>query len=72
MAVRVTTLKGTAAGIYYTHELGLGLGLYYARDEEPPGRWVGEQAEDLGIAWRRAAEQSPGRAVLPFDRATRR
>ena len=24
MAVRVTTLKGTAAGVYYTHELGLG------------------------------------------------
>jgi conjugative relaxase-like TrwC/TraI family protein len=40
-------LKGTAAGIYYTHELGLGL--YYAREEEPPGRWVGQQADDLGL-----------------------
>ena len=49
MAVRVTTLKGTAAGVYYTHELGLGLGLYYAREEEPPGRWVGQQADALGL-----------------------
>ena len=49
MAVRVTTLKGAAAGLYYTHELALGLGLYYSREEEPPGRWVGQQAEALGL-----------------------
>ena len=47
--VRVTTLKGTAAGIYYTHELGLGLGVYYTQGEEPPGRWVGAQADALGL-----------------------
>ena len=47
MTVRVTTLKGVGAGEYYTHELDVGS--YYSCEEEPPGRWLGGQADDLGV-----------------------
>jgi conjugative relaxase-like TrwC/TraI family protein len=46
MAVRVTTLKGAGAGVYYTRELELGR--YYIGDEER-GRWFGRQADALGL-----------------------
>ena len=55
MTVRVTTLKGPRAAWYYTHELRrelkreLDVGAYYTREEEPPGRWIGLQADDLGL-----------------------
>jgi conjugative relaxase-like TrwC/TraI family protein len=41
----VTTLKGAAAGVYYTQELGQ----YYLDAGEPPGQWFGAQAHDLGL-----------------------
>ena len=47
MTVKVTTLKGVGAGEYYTHDLGVGS--YYSREEEPPGRWLGGQADDFGL-----------------------
>ena len=46
MTVRVTTLKGTAAGRYYTEHLPS----YYLDGDEPPGRWWGRGAELLGLA----------------------
>ena len=55
MTVRVTTLKGPRAAWYYTHELRrelkpeLEVGAYYTREEEPPGRWIGMQAENFGL-----------------------
>ncbi len=46
MTVRVTTLKGPGAGLYYTRELrpelNQELGSYYTRDDEPVGRTNGE------------------------------
>jgi len=51
MTVRVTTLKGAGAGEYYTREVRreLEVGSYYTREEEPPGQWIGAQADDLGL-----------------------
>lgn len=45
MTVRVTTLKGTEAGRYYTERLPS----YYLDGGEPPGRWWGAAAGDLGL-----------------------
>ena len=45
MTARVTTLQGPSAGAYYVEkELG-----YYLDDGEPPGRWRGSAAGDLGL-----------------------
>ena len=46
MTVRVTTLKGAGAGRYYTEHLPS----YYLDGDEPPGRWWGEGAWDLGLS----------------------
>lgn len=46
MTVRVTTLKGVAAGRYYTERLPS----YYLDDDEPPGRWWGCGSGDLGLS----------------------
>jgi conjugative relaxase-like TrwC/TraI family protein len=46
VTVRVTTLKGTAAGRYYTEHLPS----YYLDGDEPPGRWWGRGADQLGLA----------------------
>ena len=46
MTVRVTTLKGTAAGRYYTEHLPS----YYLDGDEPPGRWWGRGAAILGLS----------------------
>lgn len=45
MTVRVTTLKGTMAGRYYTEQLPS----YYLDAGEPPGRWYGRGAAMLGL-----------------------
>ncbi|MGA7272196.1 MAG: MobF family relaxase, partial [Acidimicrobiia bacterium] len=45
MTVRVTTLKGADAGRYYTDRLPS----YYLDGGEPPGRWWGGGAGDLGL-----------------------
>ena len=45
MTVRVTTLKGTEAGRYYTEQLPS----YYLDAGEPPGRWFGRGAAQLGL-----------------------
>lgn len=45
MTVRVTTLKGSEAGRYYTHHLPS----YYLDGDEPPGRWWGKGADQLGL-----------------------
>ncbi len=45
MTVRVTTLKGTEAGRYYTEQLPS----YYLDSGEPPGRWFGHGAAELGL-----------------------
>ena len=45
MTVRVTTLKGAEAGRYYTERLQS----YYLDEGEPPGRWWGRGAADLGL-----------------------
>ncbi|HEU4319882.1 MAG TPA: MobF family relaxase [Acidimicrobiia bacterium] len=45
MTVRVTTLKGVAAGRYYTERLPS----YYLDGGEPPGRWWGRGAADLAL-----------------------
>ncbi len=45
MTVRVTTLKGAAAGRYYTEQLPS----YYLDAGEPPGRWYGNGAALLGL-----------------------
>lgn len=45
MTVRVTTLKGTGAGRYYTEHLPS----YYLDGDEPPGRWWGRGADRLGL-----------------------
>ena len=45
MTVRVTTLKGTEAGRYYTEQLPS----YYLDSGEPPGRWHGDGARMLGL-----------------------
>ena len=46
MTVRVTTLKGAEAGRYYTERLPS----YYLDGGEPPGRWWGAAAGNLGLA----------------------
>ncbi|NIA26004.1 MAG: relaxase domain-containing protein [Gammaproteobacteria bacterium] len=46
MTVRVTTLKGTGAGRYYTEHLPS----YYLDGDEPPGRWWGRGAHRLGLS----------------------
>jgi len=45
VTVRVTTLKGAAAGRYYTSHLPS----YYLDGDEPPGRWWGLATERLGL-----------------------
>ncbi len=45
MTVRVTTLKGAGAGCYYTEHLPS----YYLNGDEPPGRWWGRGADQLGL-----------------------
>lgn len=45
MTVRVTTLKGAEVGRYYTERLPS----YYLDGREPPGRWWGRGARDLGL-----------------------
>jgi len=45
MTGRVTTLKGTEAGRYYIDRLPS----YYLDGGEPPGRWWGQGAADLGL-----------------------
>jgi hypothetical protein len=44
--MRVTTLKGLDAGRYYTERLPG----YYLDGGEPPGRWWGSAAGDLGLS----------------------
>lgn len=46
MTVRVTTLKGTEAGMYYTERLPS----YYLDGDEPPGVWWGNAADRLGLS----------------------
>lgn len=46
MTARVTTLKGSAAGEYYVHELPN----YYLDSGEPRGVWLGKGAEALGLS----------------------
>ncbi len=45
MTVRVTTLNGVGAGRYYTEHLPS----YYLNGDEPPLRWWGRGADDLGL-----------------------
>jgi conjugative relaxase-like TrwC/TraI family protein len=45
VTVRVTTLKGSGAGRYYTEHLPS----YYLNGDEPPGRWWGQAADRLGL-----------------------
>jgi conjugative relaxase-like TrwC/TraI family protein len=45
VTVRVTSLKGAAAGAYYVSEVGA----YYLAAEEPRGRWFGDAADRLGL-----------------------
>ena len=45
MTVRVTTLKGAGAGVYYVEQLGR----YYLDAGEPAGEWLGAEAEHLGL-----------------------
>lgn len=45
MTVRVTTLKGSGAGVYYTERLPS----YYLDAGEPAGRWYGRGAALLGL-----------------------
>ncbi|HUP15111.1 MAG TPA: MobF family relaxase [Acidimicrobiia bacterium] len=52
MTVRVTTLKGAAAGRYYTSHLPS----YYLDGDEPPGRWWGLATERLGLNGEIAAD----------------
>ena len=45
MTVRVTTLKGAAAGVYYVEQLPS----YYLDAGEPAGTWRGAGASMLGL-----------------------
>ena len=45
MTVRVTTLKGPLAGVYYVEQLPS----YYLQAGEPRGRWLGRAADRLGL-----------------------
>jgi conjugative relaxase-like TrwC/TraI family protein len=53
MTVRVATLKGLEAGRYYTERLPG----YYLNGQEPPGRWWGRAAQDLGFSGEIDAEE---------------
>ncbi|MGH8946588.1 MAG: relaxase domain-containing protein, partial [Acidimicrobiia bacterium] len=53
MTVRVTVLKGIEAGRYYTERLPG----YYLDGGEPPGRWWGSAAQDLGLSGQIDAEE---------------
>jgi conjugative relaxase-like TrwC/TraI family protein len=46
VTVRVSTLKGAGAGRYYTERLPS----YYLDGDDPPGRWWGRGAGDLGLS----------------------
>jgi len=46
VTARVITLKGADAGRYYVEEVGR----YYLDGDEPPGRWHGAGARELGLA----------------------
>ena len=52
MTVRVTTLKGSGAGRYYTEHLPS----YYLDGDEPLGRWWGRGADRLGLRGKIADE----------------
>ncbi|HEX6299386.1 MAG TPA: MobF family relaxase [Acidimicrobiia bacterium] len=52
MTVRLNTLKGVEAGRYYTERLPG----YYLDGGEPPGRWWGKAASDLGLSGQVDAE----------------
>jgi len=58
VTVRVTTLKGAAAGCYYTSHLPS----YYLDGDEPPGRWWGQATGRLGLNGEIAAD--PFHAVI--------
>lgn len=45
VTARVTTLRGPDAGAYYVEQLGS----YYLDGDEPPGRWHGHAAAELGL-----------------------
>jgi conjugative relaxase-like TrwC/TraI family protein len=45
VTARVTTLRGPDAGAYYVEQLGS----YYLDGDEPPGRWHGRGAAELGL-----------------------
>ena len=45
VTVRVTTLKGADAGVYYVEQLPN----YYLDSGEPRGIWFGEGARQLGV-----------------------
>ena len=45
MTVRVTTLKGADAGVYYVEQLPN----YYLDSGEPRGIWFGDGARQLGV-----------------------
>ena len=45
VTVRVTTLKGADAGVYYVEQLPN----YYLDSGEPRGVWLGDGARQLGI-----------------------
>ena len=53
ITVRVTTLKGLEAGRYYTERLPG----YYLAGGEPPGRWWGTAAQNLGFSGEIDAEE---------------
>ncbi len=53
MTVRVTTLKGADAGVYYVEALPN----YYLDSGEPRGVWIGKGASLLGLADDVADEQ---------------
>ena len=52
ITVRANTLKGPEAGRYYTERLPS----YYLAGGEPPGRWWGSAAQDLGLSGQVDAE----------------
>ena len=61
VAVRVTTLKGADAGVYYVEQLPN----YYLDSGEPRGIWFGEGARQLGVTGARPAVIAPGQKSKP-------
>jgi hypothetical protein len=54
VTVRVTTLKGPEAGVYYVEALPS----YYLDSGEPPAQWRGAGAATLGLAGEVATRRS--------------